>query len=293
MKDLDSVINVDWFKQVRIDCLHSLKIIITNCVHLHKSETMATIHEKLLHLANLENSYIAILQAVGSDDPTIQVGYKHEYHNDLPLDLDERCIYDDHYRTISFCLRQILLNLEVEDIENQQQKQLLKTWIGRYPLSLGVLNWDYDEDEEDHEASQRFPFLLREIIIKKKFRLLPFLIEAGMNYFEADLREGLLQKLTSYDDIHSFFPHDFVYPGMTILDAIATFNYDDAVALDVLSTLKDVGILQKNDIQEQNLLSKTFHSGMQERFDFLVETDPDALFQEVDKSDIFAFNNSL
>lgn len=236
---------------------------------------MTNLPEKLLHLANLENS-------------TIQVGYRDEYDD---LGLDNISYYDDHYKTISLCLKQILLSLEFEDIENQQQEQRLKEWIERYPLSLGVLNWeDYDSDDEEYQAGQRFPFLLREIIRKDKFRLLPFLIEAGMNYFEADLRGGLLHKISCFDQAHVLFPHDFVYPGMTVLDAIVSFNYDDAVALDVLSTLKEVGILQRNDIQEQNLLSKTFYSGMHERFDFLVEMDPDALFEEVNEADIRAFD---
>lgn len=56
-----------------------------------------------------------------------------------------------------------------------------------------------------------------------------------------------------------------------------------------------MGILQKNDVQEQNLLSKTLYIGekkCQERFDFLLEMDPDALFEEVDEAgDILgAFN---
>lgn len=100
----------------------------------------------------------------------------------------------------------------------------------QYPLSLGILNGhDYCKDDEEHLASQRFPFLLREIIREKKFRLLPFLIEAGMDYFEADLRGGLLQKLSCfspyvciYTGNNDIFPHDLVYPGMTVLDAIVT-----------------------------------------------------------------------
>ncbi|GFH47557.1 predicted protein [Chaetoceros tenuissimus] len=263
---------------------------------------MASLSEKLFHLSNLENSYIAILQAVGSDDPSVQVGYKDDYHHHLNHDLDNRCIYDDHYRTISFCLQQILLNLEDEDIENQHQKQELKLWIERYPLCLGILNWeDYDDNDEGHLASQRFPFLLCEIILKKKFRLLPFLIEAGTYYFVYGLRGGLLQKLSRFDDIyrgyhedaHEVFPHDLVYPEMTVLDAITCFDYDDSIAIEVLSSLKDMGDLQRNDVQEENLLSKTFFfggTGMQERFNFLVEMNPEALLKEVDEADKDAFD---
>ena len=265
---------------------------------------MATIHEKLLHLANLENSYIALMKA-GSNDSTIQVGYRDEYQG---LSLDDLYYYDDHYKTISLCLQQILLNLEVEDIEeDQQQKQELKDWIERYPLSLGIINWDgYDENDEDHHASEQFPFLLREIIRKKKFRLLPFLIEAGINYFEDGLRGGLLQKLSCFNDIyrgysytddddeaHEFFPHDFVYPGMTVLDAIVSFNYDDSIAVELLSTLRDMGILQRNQVQDQSLLVKTFYFGgnrLEKMFNFLVEMNPEALLKEVDEGDKDAFD---
>lgn len=257
---------------------------------------MATLSEKLLHLANLENSYIALMK-VGLDDSTVvHVGYKDEYGI---LDPANPCDYDDHYKTISLCLQRILLNLEVEDIEeNQQQKQELKGWIERYPLSLGILNWD-GVNEYDDVASE--PFLLREIIIKRKFQLLPFFIEAGMDYFGAVLRGGLLQKLYDFEEIyegdyfleHELFPDDIVYPEMTVLDAIVTFDYDDSVALEVLSTLKDMDILQRDDIQKRNLLSKTFFFGgrrTQERFNFLVEMNPEALLKEVDEADIYAFD---
>jgi len=61
---------------------------------------MTTLPEKLLHLANLESSYIALMKAGSNDSSIIQVGYRDEYDD---LGLDDICYYDDHYKTISLC----------------------------------------------------------------------------------------------------------------------------------------------------------------------------------------------
>ncbi|GFH47554.1 predicted protein [Chaetoceros tenuissimus] len=111
-------------------------------------------------------------------------------------------------QTISHCLYHVLQQIEETDIEDQQHKQKLENWIQRYPQALGIANDEHSYEEHSYEDIDTFPFLLCTLILKRKFKLLPFFIENGMDYFSDDLRGGLLQDLFRYDEFEEFFDDD-------------------------------------------------------------------------------------
>ncbi|GFH47550.1 predicted protein [Chaetoceros tenuissimus] len=213
--------------------------------------TIITLTEKLDRLENFEKSLFALSKTIETN--------KSSYREDTPENNDEV------NNSVSFYLSKFFINLESSDIEDEEQKERLESWINKYPKSLGAINWnyveggyeDYDHSTEEYRKKEKkHPFVLREIILKKKFELIEFFVEIGKGWFNDSLRGGLLKDLRKSRwqgldyDVLSFYSEKI---GPTALDVLVYGGFTDAdesIPIQILTVLKDKDLFRKGDIQK-------------------------------------------
>ncbi|GFH49895.1 hypothetical protein CTEN210_06371 [Chaetoceros tenuissimus] len=139
--------------------------------------------------------------------------------------------------------------------------------------------WDHKSSAEAVEkVVRKFPSTLS--YVDEDYREIPIVHAAGYEGFEyipVLAQEGIKHKVGGEDARGGLLTIDS--GRRNTLQILGYYGNDHAMKVNVFQELRELGLLQKNDIQEYKLLEWTCVSRSRDRFEYLVSWDPDALIE--------------